>query len=225
LYREGYLLNCTIFGNSASVEGGGVSFLLVVGERIKNSILYGNMSSTGREIAIITAAPGAGGGYRPLLQITNSIVGSDPNAIYFTFFDGYIYGEWLHADPLFANPGYWDPNNTLDDPNDDFWIDGDYHLKSQAGRWNPNSESWVQDDVTSPCIDSGDPNSPIQYEPFPNGGIINMGAYGGSSQASKSYFGKPVCETIVAGDINGDCRVDIKDFALMIAHWLEDHTP
>jgi alpha-tubulin suppressor-like RCC1 family protein len=59
-------------------------------------------------------------------------------------------------------------------------------LKSQAGRWDPNSQTWVRDDVTSPCIDAGDPNSPIGYEPFPNGGIVNMGAYGGTTEASKS---------------------------------------
>ena len=96
-------------------------------------------------------------------------------------------------------------------------------MKSQAGRWDPNSQSWVQDDVTSPCIDAGDPMSPIGFEPFPNGGIINMGAYGGTVEASKSYFGEPVCETIVAGDINGDCKVDFKDFALMSLHWLKDN--
>jgi hypothetical protein len=98
---------------------------------------------------------------------------------------------------------------------------GDYHLKSQAGRWDPKIKTWVKDDVTSPCIDAGDPASPIGYEPFPNGGIINMGAYGGTAEASKSYFGEPVCETIVAGDINGDCKVDFKDFALMAFHWLD----
>jgi len=74
---------------------------------------------------------------------------------------------------------------------------------SQAGRWtstssagaDPNSQTcpctepgagWVLDDVTSPCIDAGDPNSPIGLEPFPNGTTINMGAYGGTEQASKS---------------------------------------
>ncbi|MHC4497987.1 MAG: hypothetical protein ACYS21_02600 [Planctomycetota bacterium] len=46
--------------------------------------------------------------------------------------------------------------------------------------------------------------------------------YGGTAEASKSYFGELVCETIVAGDINGDCIVNFKDFALMVAHWLED---
>jgi hypothetical protein len=75
--------------------------------------------------------------------------------------------------------------------------------------------------VTSPCIDAGDPNSPIMYEPFPNGGVVNMGAYGGTTQASKSYFGEPPCDTIIAGDINGDCRVDIADMVILLDHWLE----
>jgi len=130
----------------------------------------------------------------------------------------------ISTDPCFAKPGYLDPNVTSDDFYDDFLIDGDYHLKSQAGRWDPNSESWVQDDVTSPCIDAGDPNSPIQLEPFPNGGIINMGAYGGTAEASKSYFGEPVCETIIAGDVNGDCKVDFNDFVILALHWLEDNS-
>jgi hypothetical protein len=136
--------------------------------------------------------------------------------------------DWKNSntnfDPCFAGPGYWDLNGTPDDIEDDFWIDGDYHLKSQAGRWTPKSQSWIKDDVTSPCIDAGDTSSPVGQEPFPNGGIINMGAYGGTSEASKSYFGEPPCETIVAGDINGDCRVDFEDFAIMALHWLEDNS-
>jgi len=62
----------------------------------------------------------------------------------------------------------------------------DYHLKSQAGRWDPASQSWVQDDVTSPCIDAGDPDSDCTAEPSPNGERINMGAFGGMPQASMS---------------------------------------
>ena len=27
-------------------------------------------------------------------------------------------------DPCFADPGYWDPNGTPDDPNDDFFVAG-----------------------------------------------------------------------------------------------------
>jgi hypothetical protein len=136
-------------------------------------------------------------------------------------YNGLVWGEGnIDVDPCFAQPGYWDPNGTPQYPNDDFWVDGDYHLKSQAGRWDPNTQTWIIDEVTSPCIDAGDPASPIGPEPFPNGGIINMGAYGGTAEASKSYFNKPPCDTIVAGDINGDCAVDSKDFALMALHWL-----
>jgi len=118
---------------------------------------------------------------------------SDPIFVNYSNIQGGREGEGnIDEDPLFVNPGYWaddnDPNIVVE-PNDPnaVWIEGDYHLKSQAGRWDPNSETWVIDDMTSPCIDAGDPNSPIGDEPFPNGGIINMGAYGGSSQASKSF--------------------------------------
>ncbi len=48
-----------------------------------------------------------------------------------------------------------------------------------------------------------------------------MGAYGGTAGASKSYFGGPICETVIAGDINGDCIVDFKDAAIMMNHWLQ----
>ena len=76
----------------------------------------------------------------------------------------------IGKDPLFV-----DPNN------------GDYHLRSQAGRWDLKTQKWVRDDVTSPCVDAGDPNSLIADEPLPNNGAVNMGAYGGTSEASKSY--------------------------------------
>jgi len=59
-------------------------------------------------------------------------------------------------------------------------------LKSQAGRWDLAGQSWSADDVTSPCIDAGAPDTPIGLEPLPNGGIVNMGVYGATSQASKS---------------------------------------
>jgi hypothetical protein len=92
----------------------------------------------------------------------------------------------IDSDPLFAQCAYWDVNNTPDDPNDDVFVPGDYHLQSQAGRFDPNSTAWVQDEVTSLCIDAGDPGMDVGDETDPNGGIINIGAYGGTFQASKS---------------------------------------
>jgi hypothetical protein len=117
-----------------------------------------------------------------------------------------LWGHWsnINVSPRFANGRQ-----------------GDYHLNSQAGRWDSQKEAWVMDEDTSPCIDAGNPRSPIGYESFPHGGIINMGAYGATKEASRSYFGKPACETIVAGDINGDCVVDFKDLAILAFHWLD----
>ena len=38
----------------------------------------------------------------------------------------------------------------------------------------------------SNCIDTGDPNSPWENEPLPNGARINMGAYGNTNEATRS---------------------------------------
>ncbi|MHC4147824.1 MAG: hypothetical protein ACYSUD_24100, partial [Planctomycetota bacterium] len=78
----------------------------------------------------------------------------------------------IDADPYFADPD-----------------SGDYHLKSQTGRWDPVGQAWIRDIATSPCIDAGDLTTPVALEPAPNGGVINMGAYGGTAQASKSNSG------------------------------------
>ena len=93
-------------------------------------------------------------------------------------------------------------------------------MKSQGGHWDRASETWVRDEVTSACIDAGDPNGSLGAEPFPNGAFVNLGAYGGTAEASKSYFGEPICENQLAGDINGDCRVDRADMDILLLHWL-----
>ncbi len=64
--------------------------------------------------------------------------------------------------------------------------------------------------------------SPVGRELFPNGGFVNMGAYGATPEASQTYFGAPPCETIVAGDINGDGQVNRADLEIMALHWTDD---
>jgi hypothetical protein len=75
----------------------------------------------------------------------------------------------ISTDPLCANPEA-----------------SDFHLRSQAGRYDPATATWIRDSVSSPCIDAGDPGVDFSSEPQPNGGRINLGAYGGSAFASKS---------------------------------------
>ena len=78
----------------------------------------------------------------------------------------------INADPLFANA-----------------TARDFHLKSEFGRWDPAAAEWVKDNATSPCLDTGDPNSPVIFEPYANGMRINMGTYGNTPEASKSESG------------------------------------
>ena len=85
----------------------------------------------------------------------------------------------------------WEQGNINADPQFVAAGSGDCHLKSRAGRWDAASESWILDNITSPCIDAGDPCSPVAFEPYPNGGFgfINMGAFGGTDEAGKSPSG------------------------------------
>jgi hypothetical protein len=63
--------------------------------------------------------------------------------------------------------------------------DMDFHVKSQAGRWA--GDEWVKDTETSPCVDSGALASEYVNEPSPNGHLVNIGVYGNTAEASKSF--------------------------------------
>jgi len=163
------MANCTIADNYAGERGAALT-LVDSNVVVVNSILWGNSPN---EIL--------------------SLGTSDSSITYCDIGCWWLdYGDF-NADPLFARRGRWaspiDPNVTLT-PQDDWaaWVPGDYHLKSQAGRWNPAVRTWVRDDVTSPCINRGDRGDPVGQEPPPNSDIINIGAYGGTNQASKSHM-------------------------------------
>jgi hypothetical protein len=134
----------------------------------------------------------------------------------------------ITEDPLFADPAT-----------------DDYHLQSQAGRWDPDIQQWVTDDATSPCIDTGNPASDWTEELWPHGKRINMGAFGGTPQASMSpnaiglsadlNFDDTVDvldlllfaqawtrhEVLLAADLTRDGRVGIEDLATMAEHWMK----
>lgn len=188
--------NCTFSDNHTDTAGSALD--LRREHQVSNSIIWGNSSPA------IEIWPS----YAELVVEYCNVQGGLPGI-----------GN-IDVDPGFVSPGYWELNGTPDDPNDDFWVDGDYRLLSQAGRWDAASGNWVQDDATSPCIDAGDPNGPMGPEPFPNGGQVNMGAYGAGETAGKTYFGGPVCDVILAGDINGDCVVDFDDLAILMSQWM-----
>jgi hypothetical protein len=66
--------------------------------------------------------------------------------------------------------GGFDSDGNIDE--DPIFVDADssdYHLRTD-----------------SPCVDAGDPSDPVGDEPAPNGGRINMGAYGGTAGATRT---------------------------------------
>ncbi len=154
------ITNSTVAENSALLGGG------VFSEGrpdhasrflITNCIIWGNTAPVGPQFRLLNNSTMA-------ISFSDIAGGQGGWDSVLTWGDGNI-----DADPLFA-----DPDN------------GDYHLKSAGGRWDPAVEEWVADGTHSPCIDAGDTAGDYSNEPEPNGGRINMGAYGGTATASKS---------------------------------------
>jgi hypothetical protein len=190
------IANCLIVGNYSSDPNGGAVCGTDSRITLTNCTIADNRGGPRSAAMVLVDSD---------LTVTNSIlwnstsdqvlaIGAGRPDIHYSV----VRGWWadvgdIQSDPRFARQGYWsnprDANEILD-PGDAraIWRAGDYHLLSRVGRWDPQAQTWVQDDVTSPCIDSGARTSPVGDEPQPNGGTINMGAYGGTSQASLSYL-------------------------------------
>jgi hypothetical protein len=178
---------CTIAGNLAP-EGVGGGLLCVDSDvEIESSIFWANEATSGTQLYLRYGG-----------RVSVSYCDVQGGVLDVCAPDGIVmWGSGnIDTDPCFASG---DPN---------LW---DFHLQSEYGRWEPNSQRWVTDSNTSPCIDAGDPNSDWSDELWPNGKRINMGAYGGTNQASMN--GNPA-----DFDINGS--VNFADFAEFADKWL-----
>ncbi len=217
MYGTISLLNCTIVGNRANGDGGGIwgglSELYNPSIDLKDCIVWGNEASRGNQIAFPVGGVEVWGG----LSAAFSSVQGGMAEVYRGGGTITFHGGMIDADPLFADPGGWDDNGTPGDWSDDVWVGGDYHLRSRGGRWDAGAGAWVFDDVSSPCIDAGDPASDYSLEPWWHGGRVNMGAYGGTAEASRSGW----CADRPAGDLDGDCRVGLGDLAVVAGSWME----
>ena len=203
---SGIIKNNTIAFNRVIDFGGG---LYNCNATVKNNIIAYNGTSW----------TDGGGIYGSCQNTYNDIWSNQPD----NFAGGALAGNGdIAENPLFSDLGYWDDNGTTW-LKDDFWVNGDYHLESATGRWDTDTETWVIDDANSRCIDAGDPCEPIDVEPNPNGGRINMGAYGGTAEASKSPSGiiETICTSYPTMDFNHDCKVDFEDFATFTQSWLD----
>jgi hypothetical protein len=135
--------------------------------------------------------------------------GTGSEVFYGVIDDVRIYGRALSASEVLQ---LYEPVASIDPLFADA-VGGDYHLLSERGRYWPAHDVWVLDRKTSPCIDGGDPAVDPSGEPMPNGGRINIGAYGGTVQASMS-------EWPIASDYNRDGRTNFEDLAIFCEEWL-----
>ena len=248
----GDIMGNRIIGNTSLIAGGALSNC---SGRIMNNIIAGNRSANGgglfscyqiyNNTIVGNIAEEKGGA----LSFCPGIISNNIIAFNSASFVGGIFGSgtsssynaWSNeggnfggdvtrgpgdiiAEPLFVSNGYWDNNETPDE-SDDFWVDGDYHVTSQAGRWSEVDQGWVNDSLTSPCIDAGDPNesnSDWTAELWPHGRRINIGAYGGTVQASMS-----LSDAGNIADLNPDVNdandwVDYNDMLLLTDKWLSN---
>ena len=178
------LANCIFFNNEAQTYGAGIRNSQDCIVTLTNCTFYANSAgNNGNSLAC--TADDEDSNSPSSVQIVNSIFRDGEKGIYnddsstiavtySNLLDSDGKGNWPGEGNIYTDPRFADPDN------------GDFHLKSKAGRFDPDTMEWIIDAQTSQCIDSGDEYSPVGDEPEPNGGIINMGAYGGTSQASKS---------------------------------------
>lgn len=189
-YKTTVIQNCTVAYNSASSTGGGL-YVRTATAQVINSIFWGNTASSG--------GPQMYTYYPSTLTVKYSDVAGGRPGVAGTGTVVWDTGN-LDQDPLFGDPGGYD-----------------YHLRSERGRYWTEHQVWVLDDVNSPCVDAGDPNSVFENEPQPNGGRINMGAYGNTAYASLSPEGGTVG---LEGDVNHDGMIDFNDLFALIDEWL-----
>lgn len=176
---QSVLRNCVFYNNYAADDGGAV-YLRDCTSLIANCTIAGNRADNngGGLFAYLSSSKSSTN------LVKNSIVwdNSPDNmarsgslsqqnlAVQFSNIgQGWMGQSNMNSDPLFADPGR-----------------GDFHLQSFTGRWNPTQELWVHDaQIISPCLDSGGVEDAGGAERMPNGGLINLGAYGGTPQASR----------------------------------------
>ena len=162
------LVNSTLSGNFAKGQGGGI----YAGDSgsssqssltLTNCILWDNSDSakTKDSYQICGGTP----------TVTYSCIqDADPN-------DASVYAGAGNSDdePRFVRIGRWADADNPDVPAEPgganaVWLEGDYHLLPE-----------------SPCIDAGDPNCEFSLEPQPNGGRVNIGAYGSTPEATAKH--------------------------------------
>lgn len=203
-----------------STSGGATSFSISKGGHstlITNSILWDNQAEKGKQLGyngpsvmisgisvIGVGVPETHVSSGSTLEVTGCDIEGDRDGVWFREYDESIEIDWdrilvwgdgnIDVDPAFVDDGYWDDAGTASDPNDDFWVDGDYRLRPD-----------------SLCIDAGvecDLNSDItgNARPFDFPMLDNGGVGGGDIGAYEAVVSKEVRFRMIPHAINRQTR-------------------
>ncbi len=206
-YSSPTVTNCTFSGNSAELGGGmcnrdsssptATNCTFTANSAIYGGGIYNDSYSNSVVTNCILWA-----------DVPSEIYGGTPTAIYSN-----VQGGWLGLGNIDIDPCFVDVDAN------------DYHLKSEGWRWDSVRGRWDYDDVTSRCIDAGNPGSPLGDEllsvPDDPENIwgqnlrIDMGAFGGTAEASI-----PPYDWALLADLTNDGLIDLTDFAYQAADWL-----
>jgi len=246
---DGQIAGNTITGNYSATHGGGLSQCagdihhnLIAGNQAlqQGGGLYGCTKAVFSNTIVGNRAGQAGGAiaqcraqiYDNILAFNEAPVGgglygeaTNTYNAYWSNGGGHLGGGALSGlgevvvNPRFVSDGSWDDRGTAS-TTDDVWNMGDYHVRSQAGRWDVQAQRWVVDSDTSLCIDAGRPNSNWAEELWPNGKRIDLGAYGGTAEASMS-----LSDLGLLADLDHDEKVTTRDLMRLAQSWLTAHNP
>ena len=161
------VVNCTFAANTNTTANGCAGVKMTKGKMsIRNSIFYGN---SGSDFLDTVNCP---------YDVDYTMLVDDTGATYsFVNVLSKLGDLMIYGDPLFA-------------------ATDDCHLLSEAGYFDSEGViHYAAEDVRSPAIDAGDPESDFSRESEPNGVCINLGRYGNTEQASRT----PAAVPAVAG--------------------------
>ena len=241
--------NCTIANNVFYTEGGGIlsghGIWADETVRISDSILWDNAPE---QIVIENNSVNVSysdieGGWHGIGNINIDPCFVDPcNSDYHLKSNGwrwtpYQYGSCdFNGDEIvnlvdfaeFAKSWLQSGQYLLADINKDEIVDLDdlYLFVQQYLTSSNETGEWTWDDVTSRCIDAGNPSNGLCDEPMTlyvdplnrrgENLRINMGAYGGTAQASMAPTG-----WVLLPDVTNDGTVNLCDFAHFASDWLD----
>jgi len=191
------ITNCTVVGNS-SLEGGGISSFRESNPAVINCIVRDNIAPDGNQLALINTSRVWEGTNIPteMTVLFSDIEGGWEEAC--VDHDCTLYWDDdsnIDIDPNFVNPGHWDDANTPTDPNDDFFVAGNYHL-------TPGSA----------CIDAGD-NSSVP--------LVSATDIDGEQRIFNDTVDIGADELVTnPADFNTDGIVDFLDISTLVDEWL-----